>query len=339
MLLALLFAAMLIFGAKTGGALVAGSFMFCGAFICGCVAFDGLAVLLNKASPEDKAARLGLESLEAALSSGRPWQTPGLGPAPVDQPPDIPLDLPPGLGVSRVDHAVVHEQFIRRPTLRGGSLTLKYLIYDFMVDGEPVSWPVGDKTSNLAEMPAFRRAHPPFLAPGDMVLTLTRGRLGLVVRANMPTISHKPVLELFNLTDRSACPSETDFKGALPYLYLGALVTILSVPVMVAEVAFFSSSREGLGAVLEALHSLVDFLPNGFLAMGGLVLIVEAAIATNNDPEMVAGRRNWRLLASSLKRRTALARLCGVFWERFSPWRIWITLAVTLVSFLLTYQS
>jgi hypothetical protein len=220
-------AALLILGTKTGGTLIVGSLFLCGAIFCGAIAFGGLAVLLNKARSEDRAAQLGLESLEAALAEGRPWQTPGLGPAATDPPPDIPSNLPPGLGVSRVDHALVRRETTQCPTGQS-SIIVDYPICDFMADGKPASWPVRYTTCWRSKMPAFRRAHPPFPAPGDEVLTLARGDLGFLKRLGLPAISHEPVLELFNLTDRSACLSETDHRGALPRLYLLAVLTILS---------------------------------------------------------------------------------------------------------------
>ncbi|MDR1109373.1 MAG: hypothetical protein LBP92_01430 [Deltaproteobacteria bacterium] len=337
MVAALLVAALLILGTKTGGTVIVGSLFLCGAIFCGAIAFGSLAVLLNKASPEDKAARLGLESLEAALAEGHPWQTSGLGPAATDPPPEIPRNLPPGLSVSRVDHALVRRETVQRSTGQS-PIIVDYLIYDFMADGKPVSWPVMDTTCWRSKMPAFRRAHPPFLAPGDEVLTLVRGDLGFFKRLGLPDIPHEPVLELFNLTDRSTCLSETDHRGALPQLYLLAVLTILSALALGGAVSFFSSVNEGfVQAALEALKFTGFILPIGFLTMGVIVMVAEAFIdSTDSVPEIVAGRRYWRLLSSSLKRKTALARpTCGL-WQRFSPWRVWITMATILVSAIIT---
>ena len=153
------FGAVISWDAKTGGMNILGSVMLVGGIVGGILSFDNVVAAFGNSSEVSLAMHRGLENLRDSLARGHAWNVHGSISLPESAPLRVQNELPAGVSHCRIDQARVCENTITRPTGRG-SVSVDFLVYDFVCGDEMVSWPVVDVCEEPL-LPAFRRRHPP----------------------------------------------------------------------------------------------------------------------------------------------------------------------------------
>ena len=157
---------------------------------------------------------------------------------------------------------------------------------------------------------------------------------GPINRVGMPSLKYKPVLELFNLTDRTAYWSETNHRQGMPLIYAGAGILVAGMVVLIGIMALFSIKEATFVAAAIAFFGLLAFgLCTGTVLMGVALLLLELVLAMSDDnPEAACGRKRWRDVVTVLGGKPFGSHPASPVWMRLYSVRIQLLLVLTAVS-------
>lgn len=313
----------------------AGLLIFGGLAGCGWAAYKSAVNLVHSGSAITKEMYRGWISCESALAAGRPWRSAGLEPARPFTPPPLPMELPLGTALIRIDEAGISEPSTIMSTGHGVA-TAHFMVYELVHQGQTFSWLAGSLLAMDETKPASsRNGHQTFLAKGDEVIIFYSPRINRNMTDFINTLATpmagRPIIELFNLTDQSAYVSVITYqKNPAMWYFMTGVVGAFSFAAFLVMGLFMSSG------VLEFLRLIAFFIPTMIFTLGFMVLVGEMIDAVGYDREIAEGQARWHEFVAPFKRKpgpSSPALHSGAeLWAWFLPRRFKILAAAMIVS-------